>query len=184
MRQGAAQDVLNLTSKQNDLNRVEQERLSDAEDRADLDKEAITHSEKLGKLADLITKAGLAGTVAAEQLLSVENDRYNIAVKTLEKKQAQVKADEEAKKTQILFTRALESSDDPESLLDTRQNEAAGALQARFFTRLSPSLKSKLFGGPPTEALTRGTDFSSLASLSGADFSGIKSLDGLTLTVK
>ncbi len=89
LRKAAVSDVFDLTSKQNDLNRIEQERLDGAEELADLDKLETDHKERLGKLAESAVAAGLSQTDAAKQLLSVENDRYNIAVKTLQAKQSE-----------------------------------------------------------------------------------------------
>ncbi len=81
LRGAAGDDVLKLTSKQNELNRASQETVDKADDLAEADKLRIDHNERLGALSVLIKNAQLQETEAAKQLLSVENDRYNIAVK-------------------------------------------------------------------------------------------------------
>ena len=93
LRGTAANDVLSLTSKQNDLNRAEQESLDTNQELLEVDKARIDHNEKLGALGELIKNADLQDTEAARQLLAVENDRYIIASKTLAKKQGMAFAD-------------------------------------------------------------------------------------------
>ncbi len=203
LRQGAAEDVLKLTSKQNDLNRAEQKRLDGAEDLADLDKQEIEHKEKLGKLADLAVAAGLAGTIAAEQLLSVENDRYNIAVQILKAKQQEANLKSSIKTAEGVtgffadvgsgrfisnFAAQQKKEADAErgrqQIEEFRKARDAGiplgpvaAAELRDADRLAKQEKTGL------PALLN-ADFTNLLDLSRYDFSGLIPLSGLTISIQ
>ncbi len=203
LRAAATDDVLKLTSKQNDLNKIEMERLAGAEDKADLDKLEIDHNERLGKLADAAAAAGLAGTVAAEQLLSVENDRYNVAVAIVKKKQEEIQLQKSIKTAGAItdffadigsgrfiknFTTEQQREADAErgkqQIEEFRRARDAGiplgpvaAAELRDADRLAKQEKTGL------PALLN-ADFTNLLDLSRYDFSGLTPLNGLTISIQ
>ncbi len=203
LRGAAVEDVLKLTSKQNDLNRVEMERLSGAEDLADLDKLSIEHNERLGKLAELINNAQLQETEAAEQLLSVENDRYNVAVAILKKKQEEANLAKSIKTAGAItdffadvgsgrFIKNFDAEQKREAdaergrqqIEEFRRARDAGiplgpvaAAELRDADRLAKQEKTGL------PALLN-ADFTNLLDLSRYDFSGLTPLNGLTISIQ
>ncbi len=203
LRAAAANDVLDLTSKQNDLNRIEMERLSGAEDQADLDKLEIDHKERLGKLADAAAAAGLAGTIAAEQLLSVEDDRYNIAVAILKTKQqeANLQKSEKTAKVATDFFADVGSGRFAKNFAAEQQRERESEHGKQLIEQLRQDKAKGIPLGPIFEAMLRdaerlakqektglsallNADFTNLLDLSRYDFSGLLPLSGLTLQIQ
>ncbi len=203
LRRAAADDVLNLTSKQNDLNRASLEELAGDKDKAELDRAEIDHKERLGKLADAAVSAGLAGTEAARQLLSVENDRFRIASATLQKKQEETRLKESIKTAGAItdffadigsgrFVRNFYAETQREFDADrgrkrieelNRDRDAhiplgfAAQAELRQADRLAQQEKTGLSG-------LLNADFTNLLDLSRYDFSGLLPLSGLTLKIQ
>jgi hypothetical protein len=203
LRQGAVEDVLKLTSKQNDLNRVEMERLSGAEDQADLDKLAIDHNERLGKLLELTKNAQLQGTTAEEQLLSVENDRYNTAVAILKTKQEEVKLKESIKTANAItdFFADVGSGKFVKNFKTEQQREADAELGKQQIEEFRKARDAGIPLGPIAAAELRdadrlakqektglpallNADFTNLLDLSRYDFSGLLPLSGLSISIQ
>ncbi len=203
LRGQSVDDVFKLTSKQNDLNRVELERLSGAEDLADLDKLEIEHKERLGKLAEMISAADLNGTEAAEQLLSVENDRYNVAVAILKTKQQEAQLAKSIKTAGAItdFFSDIGSGKFIQNFQAEQKREAdaqRGREQIEGFRR---DRQAGIPLGPVAQAELRqadrlakqektglpallNADFTNLLDLSRYDFSGLLPLSGLTLQIQ
>lgn len=203
LREAEVVDVFNLTSKQNDLNRAEQKRLDGADDLADLDKQEIDHKERLGKLADQAVRAGLAGTTAAEQLLSVENDRYDIAVKILKAKQqeANLKSSIKTATTVDDFFSDVGSGKfikDFQQEQLRRQQSQIGREQIEGFRRdrdagipLGPIAQAELANADRLAKQEKtglqgliNADFTNLLDLSKYDFSGLIPLSNLTIAIQ
>ncbi len=203
LRRGAAGDVLNLTSKQNDLNRASLEELDGDKEKAELDKAEIDHKERLGKLAEAAVTAGLAGTEAARQLLSVENDRYNIAVKTLKTKQ-----DESNLKASIKTAQAVDnffSDVGSGKFAKDFAQEQGRRVQSQHGRELVDEIEKGqaqgFFKDPLSQAILKdaqrlakqektglpallNADFTNLLDLSRYDFSGLTPLSGLTISIQ
>lgn len=196
-------DVLDLTEKQNDLNRVEIERLNNQEDIADLDKQELDHKERLGKLASLAAAADLAGTEAARQLLLTENDRYNVAVKILQKKQEEERLAKSIK-TASTVENLFKDIGSGKFLADFKQNQIAEQLAQRGREIVAEAQDAVNRGIPIDPVLqaelraanraAQGTgtglqgllnaDFTNLLELSKYDFSGLLPLNGLSVVIQ
>ncbi len=196
-------DVSKLTSKQNDLNEIEQKRLDGAEDQADLDKLEIDHKERLGKLADDAAAAGLAGTEAAQQLLSVENDRFNIARQILKTKQDEAnlaKSIKTAATTRDFFADVGSGRFAKNFAADQRKDFEAQAGKD-FVEKIRAGQEKGFFKDPLSQAILKdaeklakqektglpallNADFTNLLDLSRYDFSGLLPLSGLTLQIQ
>ncbi len=203
LRKGAVRDVFDLTSKQNDLNRIESERLNGAEELADLDKLETDHKERLGKLAESAVAAGLAQTEAARQLLEVENDRFRIADATLRKKQEEIKLKESIKTAQTV-SGFLEDVGSGKFVRDFQEEQRRRAIEQNGREQLEGFRRDREAGiplGPIAQAELRNadraagglkaslpellnTDFTNLLDLSKYDFSGLRPLSGLTLSIQ
>ncbi len=204
LQEAAARDVLELTEKQNDLNKVA---LESNKEQAELDKERITHNERLGKLAQDVVAAGLAGTNAAKQLLSTENDRYNIALAILRTKQSEVRESRLLKQQQDTAKQATDfftdlgsgkfAKDFANQQLEEQQRERAKQL----VVEIEEGQKQGFFQNPLSQAILKEarrisdragtsiaqlakTDFTNLLELSKYDFSGLQPLSGLTLQIQ
>ncbi len=204
LQEGAKRDVLELTEKQNDLNKVA---LNSNKEQAELDKERITHNERLGKLAQDVVAAGLAGTDAARQLLSTENDRYNIALAILRTKQSETRAAKELKQEQDTAKQATDFFTDLGSGkfakdFDEKQKRDFQTQAGKDFAkRIEEGQEKGFFKDPLSQAALKeaqrisdragtsvtdlaNTDFSNLLELSKYDFSGLQPLSGLTLKIQ
>ncbi len=204
LQEAAKRDVLELTEKQNDLNAVA---LNSNKDQAELDKERVTHNERLGKLAQDVVAAGLAGTDAARQLLSTENDRYNIALAILRTKQSETKAAKELKQQQDTAKQAQDfflSVGSGKFIKDLGQKQTEDQQRQSAKDQIQELQQAKDQGiplGPNAEAILKEADrisarqggsiqdlitadFSNLLELSQYDFSGLQPLSGLTLQIQ
>lgn len=203
LRGAAAQDVENLIEKQNDLNRVEQERVDGQEHLADLDKAEIDNQERLGKLAETAAAAGLKGTEQAKQLLEVESDRYNVAVRTLNVKQQL--AQEKSLTTAGDFFSDLGSDRFVGNFFGSQKHDIeAGRGQARLQMAEEELARSRAKGEPDDPILAAmvatgqrlgvsaqtglsaliHADFSNLLMLSKYDFRGLEPLNKLTIQIQ
>ncbi len=204
LQEAAARDVLELTSKQNDLNATQ---LNFSKDQAELDKERITHNERLGKLAQDVVAAGLAGTTAAKQLLSVENDRYNIALAILRTKQSETRAARELKQQQDTAKQATDFFQDlgsgkfAKDFAEQQQKDIQQQQGRDLAKEIEEGQAKGFFQSPLSQAALKearrisdragtsvqelaNTDFSNLLELSKYDFSGLQPLSGLTLQIQ
>ncbi len=203
LRAGAVEDVLKLTSKQNDLNRVEMERLSGAEDQADLDKLAIDHNERIGKLLELTKNAQLQGTEAERQLLSVEDDRYKVAVATLKAKQeeAKLKASIKTAKTIDDFFSDVGSGQFAKNFAQEQQRRVQSKHGRELIDEIEKGQAQGFFQDPLSQAMLKdakrlaqaeqtglpallNADFTNLLDLSRYDFSGLTPLAGLSISIQ
>ncbi len=203
LQKAAVRDVDDLTSKQNDLNRIEKERLDGEEELADLDKLETDHKERLGKLAQGLVAAGLAQTEAARQLLEVENDRFRIADATLRKKQEEVKLKESIKTAQAItgFFADVGSGRFVSNFAAEQKKEAdaeRGRQQIEEFRRardagitLGPIASAELRDADRLAKQEKtglpallNADFTNLLDLSRYDFTGLLPLSGLTISIQ
>ncbi len=203
LRKAAVRDVFDLTSKQNDLNRIESERLDGAEELADLDKLETDHKERLGKLAESAVAAGLAQTEAARQLLEVENDRFRIADATLRKKQEEIKLKESIKTAEGVtdFFSDVGSGRFAKKFADQQQTELDAQHGRELVNEIQQGQAQGFFKSPLSQAILRdaeklakqektglpallSADFTNLLDLSRYDFSGLTPLSGLTISIQ
>ncbi len=203
LRKAAVRDVFDLTSKQNDLNRIESERLNGAEELADLDKLETDHKERLGKLAESAVAAGLAQTEAARQLLEVENDRFRIADATLRKKQEEIKLKESIKTAGMItdFFADIGSGRFIKNFKTEQQREADADRGRQQIEEFRKARDAGIPLGPIAAAELRdadrlakqektglpallNADFTNLLDLSRYDFSGLTPLNGLTISIQ
>ncbi len=203
LRKAAGRDVEELTSKQNDLNRASQEELDGDKDKAELDKARIDHNERLGKLAEGAVAAGLAGTEAARQLLSVENDRYNIAVKTLKTKQdeSNLKASIKTAQTVDNFFSDVGSGKFAKDFAQEQGRRVQSQHGRELADEIEKGQAQGFFKDPLSQAILKdaqrlakeektglpallSADFTNLLDLSRYDFSGLTPLSGLTISIQ
>ncbi len=203
LQKAAGRDVLDLTEKQNDLNRIESERLDGAEELADLDKLEIEHKERLGKLAQGAVAAGLAQTEAARQLLEAENDRFRISDATLRKKQEEIKLKESIKTANAVtdFFADVGSGRFVKNFKTEQQREADAERGKQQIEEFRKARDAGIPLGPIAAAELRdadrlakqektglpallNADFTNLLDLSRYDFSGLTPLNGLTITIQ